>query len=82
MEKEGFIRCINNIKDTLNLPIRVISTDRHRSIKTLMSKDPRFKEILHQFDAWHIAKGLTKKIRKAAKKKGTITSSYSQLIFP
>lgn len=36
MEKEGFIRCIEEIQEDMKLPIRVISTDRHASIKKLM----------------------------------------------
>ena len=70
MEKEGFIRCISEIKDDFDLLIKVISTDRHASIKKLMRTDPRFKDIIHAFDAWHIAKGLLKKLIKASKKKG------------
>ena len=70
MEKEAFIRCVTDIQENLLVPIRVISTDRHASIKKLMRTDPRFTNILHQFDAWHIGKGLIKKLLKASKKKG------------
>lgn len=69
MEKEGFLRCINTIQSDLVLKIRVISTDRHVSIKKLMRTDPRFKHIIHQFDPWHIGKGILKKMIKASKKK-------------
>ena len=72
MEKEGFIRCIDDIISKFKLPVRVISTDRHASIKKLMRTDPRFQHILHQFDPWHIGKGLIKKLIKASKKKGKI----------
>ena len=70
MEKEGFVRCICDIIDDFKLPIRVISTDRHPSIKKLMRTDDRFKHITHQFDPWHIGKGLIKKLLKASKQKG------------
>ena len=50
MEKEGFIRCVENIQDNLTLSIAAISTDRYFQIKHLMKSDPRFKSILHQFD--------------------------------
>ncbi|XP_057308714.1 uncharacterized protein LOC130646995 [Hydractinia symbiolongicarpus] len=69
MEKEGFLRCINTIQSDLDVKIRVISTDRHVSIKKLMQTDPRFKHIIHQFDPWHIGKGILKKMIKASKKK-------------
>ena len=42
MEKEAFIRCINNIHHSQNLPIKMLSTDRHVSIKKLMKTDERF----------------------------------------
>ena len=70
MEKEGFIRCISEIKDDFDLLIKVISTDRHAFIKKLMRTDPRFKDIIHAFDDWHIVKGLLKKLIKASMKKG------------
>ena len=70
MEKEGFIRCISEIQDDFELLIRVISTDRHASIKKLMRTDPQFKHIIHEFDPWHIGKSIIKKLLKASKKKG------------
>ena len=79
MEKEGFIRCITDIKDDFNLPIDVISTDRHSSIKKLMRTDDRFKTINHQFDPWHVGKGLVKKLLKASKKKGIISEVFANL---
>lgn len=75
MEKEGTIRCLNAIQDEHNLEIRVLSTDRHPSIRKLLRTDPRFLAIIHQFDIWHIAKSLLKALSKAAKKKGKRKSS-------
>ena len=69
MEKETFIRCINNILHSQNLPIKKLSTDRHVSIKKLMKADERFKHIEHQFDPWHVAKGILKKIMSSTAKK-------------
>ena len=77
MEKEGFIRCIRQIQDDWDLIIRVISTDRHPSIKKLMRTDPEFSTIIHQFDPWHIGKGLIKKLIKASKKKGKNGCKYN-----
>ena len=42
MEKEAFIRCINNIHHLQNPSIKMLSTDRHVSIKKLMKTDERF----------------------------------------
>ena len=78
MEKEAFIRCINNIHHLQNLPIKMLSTDRHVSIKKLMKTDERFKHIEHQFDPWHLAKGILEKIMQSAATKGRhyISASY------
>ena len=78
MEKEALIRCMNNIHHLQNLPIKMLSTDRHESIKKLMKTDERFKHIEHQFDPWHVAKGILKKIMQSAATKGShyISASY------
>ena len=78
MEKEAFIRCINNIHHLQNLPIKMLSADRHVSIKKMMKTDERFKHIEHQFDPWHVAKGILKKIMQSAATKGShyISASY------
>ena len=78
MGKEAFIRCINNIHHLQNLPIKMLSTDRQVSIKKLMKTDERFKHIEHQFDPWHVAKGILKKIMQSAATKGShyISASY------
>ena len=63
-------RVLDNITTNFELSVNVVSTDRHLSIKKLMLIDSRFNNIKHQFDLWHIAKGLLKKFMKAASKKG------------
>lgn len=68
MEKEGFIRVVENLKDQIN--VRVVSTVRHIQIKKLMATDPRFSNIIHQFDPWHVAKNISKQLIKASKTKG------------
>lgn len=70
MEKEAYIRCILDIVDAMELKVRVISTDRHGQIKKLMRTDQRFKHIKHQFDPWHVGKGILKKLLRASKTKG------------
>ena len=70
MEKEAFVRCILDILNVMDLPVRVISTYRHTGIKKLMRTEERFQDILHQFDPWHVGKSLLKKFMKASQKKG------------
>ena len=74
MEKEGFIRVILRLATMLSL--FVISTDRNTQIKKLMRVDQRFAEFIHQFDPWHMAKNLSKKLVKAAKKKGIFITYF------
>ena len=69
MEKEAFSRVLDNITTNLELSVDVVSTDRHLSIKKIMRTDSRFNHIEHQFDPWHIAKGLLKKIMKTGSNK-------------
>ena len=71
IEKEAFFRCTDNIHQSQNLPIKMLSTDRHVTIKYLMKTDERFKHIEHQFDLWHVAKGTLKKIMQFVATEGT-----------
>ena len=68
MEKEGFTRCMLDILNVLDLPIRVVSTDKYVSIKKLMKTDERFRHIFHQFDIWHVEESILKTIMKASQK--------------
>jgi len=67
MECEGFIRVVDRINEQVSLD--VVSTDRHVQIKKTMREAPRFQHLTHQFDPWHFAKNIKKKILKVAKKK-------------
>lgn len=71
MEKEGFIRCLDNLHNNFDANIAIVSTDRHNQIRALMRTDDKYKNIKHQYDPWHIAKGIYKKLHKLSKKKGT-----------
>ena len=79
MEKEAFSRVLDNITTNLKLSVDVVSTDRHLPIKKLMRTDSRFNHIDHQFDPWHIAKGLLKKNMNVASKKGKPSFYYHKL---
>ena len=65
MEKEGFVRCINTLEESVN--INRIATDRHISITSTMARD--FSHIKHQYDVWHLSKSIVKKLNKKAKLK-------------
>lgn len=66
MEKEGFTRCLDILEDE-NVSIHTITTDRHTSITSSMEKE--YPHIKHQYDVWHLAKSVVKKLNKKAKKK-------------
>ena len=66
MEREGFKRCMENIHDR-GANIKVVATDRHVSIRSDMKKN--FPHVQHQFDVWHVAKSITKKLTEKAKRK-------------
>ena len=66
MEKVGFERAMSRLEES-GLQCRVLTTDRHPQIVSLMKKvNPH---INHQFDVWHLAKNISKKLREKAKKK-------------
>ena len=66
MEKEGLERCLTNVlaKDVL---VKSISTDRHTGVSALLKR--KHPTIDHQYDVWHLAKSIVKKLTKAGKAK-------------
>ena len=48
-----------------------VSFDRHPQIHKLMRVDPSFNDVKHQFDLWHVAKGICESLNKASVKKKT-----------
>ena len=68
MEKAGFIKILSGLKKE-GVKVDIVSTDKHTQIRKLMRVDPNFNTIKHQFDPWHIAKSVCKKLHKASKKK-------------
>ena len=66
MEREGFKRCMDSIQGK-GAHVKVVATDRHVSIKSDMKK--KYPDVNHQFDVWHLAKSITKKLTEKAKKK-------------
>ena len=67
MEKEGFVQLLERLHNKHSVQIDTIATDRHSQIRKLMRMDPRFNHIKHEFDPWHVIKGIAKKMRAVAK---------------
>ena len=69
MEKYGFVSVVKRLESDIG--VRAVSTDRqHAQIRKLMEIDNDFAHIIHQFEPWHLAKNISKKLTKLAKKKG------------
>ena len=69
MEKAGFIQVMDNLI-AQGVKITAVSTDRHNQIRKLMKNEPRYANITHTVDPWHVIKGLKKKLNAKSKKKG------------
>ena len=67
MELDGAQRCFRFLKDS-GLQIPIFITDRHKGIAKWVRTSE--KKTQHFNDIWHVCKGLSKKIVKAAKEKG------------
>ena len=59
MKTEGLQRCLSNVLSS-GLQIESIATDRHTSVGALMKK--KYPHIEHQYDVWHLAKCIGKKL--------------------
>ncbi|XP_069472905.1 uncharacterized protein [Ambystoma mexicanum] len=68
MEKVGFVASLQELQSR-GMVIDLIATDRHVSIAKTMREE--YKNINHQFDVWHLAKTINKKLSAAGKKKNT-----------
>lgn len=65
MEKHGFVKALTFLKDK-GVKVQQITTDRHSQVRKYMRvSEPN---IDHQFDPWHVCKGIKKKLAKLAKK--------------
>ncbi|KTG37087.1 hypothetical protein cypCar_00040323 [Cyprinus carpio] len=63
MEKDGLERCLRQLEER-GVRIQILVTDRHPSVIKFL-KDSR-PGVVHKFDAWHMAKGVAKKIHQIA----------------
>lgn len=66
MELEGLKRGIQQLEDA-GLQIDNIITDRHGMVRKFMRTEHPDKN--HYFDVWHVAKGISKKLESASKKR-------------
>ena len=66
MEKTGLRILLDKFK-SLNISITSLTTDRHTQIRAMMRD--YYPHISHQFDVWHFAKSIKKRLSKLAKKK-------------
>jgi len=66
MEKIAVERSLDFVLST-GLKIDTLATDRHIGVQSLMKN--KYPEINHQFDVWHFAKNITKRLHLKAQKK-------------
>lgn len=71
MEPEGMRRGIDHLQAD-GVKIKVLATDRHITCASILKKE--YGRIIHQFDVWHVAKGLVKKLSLSSK-----TKKYEEL---
>ncbi|XP_028456556.1 uncharacterized protein LOC114570424 isoform X2 [Perca flavescens] len=64
MEKEGLIRNLDLLHGS-GVKLDCIITDRHPQIQKFL----RERKITHYYDVWHVAKGLSKKLKQLGKDK-------------
>lgn len=66
MELEGLKRCLDHLQQE-QVAIAKLATDRHVQVRAHMKKErPHIK---HNFDVWHLAKSVQKKLSKKAQSK-------------
>ncbi|KAM4029897.1 uncharacterized protein ACNLHF_022173 [Anomaloglossus baeobatrachus] len=63
MEKHGFGICMDRLINS-GLKIKIFASDRHVGIRKKMRQE--YANINHQFDIWHYAKSIKKKLNKAS----------------
>ena len=67
MEKEGLTRGLAFLEKK-DITWKQLATDRHPQISAYMAKEHADRD--HEYDVWHVAKGVAKKITNAGKRKG------------
>jgi len=65
MEAKGLRFLLNRLKKVVRDQVETICTDRNNSVRKLMREE--FPEIIHEYDIWHLAKSLKKRLKKLFK---------------
>ncbi|XP_064460777.1 uncharacterized protein LOC135370836 isoform X1 [Ornithodoros turicata] len=78
MELEALQRGLEELHD-FNVGVRSLTTDRHPSVRKYMRTS--HPEVNHQFDVWHVSKGIRKKLMSASKEKVAKHLSYGQSLW-
>lgn len=78
MEVLGLERCLNELYDN-GLTVEMIATDRHVQVRSFLKK--KFPFVVHQFDVWHLAKSIRKKLHNVSRKRlNSDLSAWNQSI--
>jgi THAP domain len=77
LEKAACDRLMTRLVVDESIPITLFLSDRHRGIGLLMRT--KFPDIMHEFDVWHMAKSLMKKIQ-ASTKQSTVIPEWHRSI--
>ena len=74
MEVLAFDRCLQQLLDSgFTVDVGLVATDRHVQVRSLLKK--KYPAIRHQFDVWHVAKSVRKKLHSISHKKVNIDLS-------
>lgn len=68
MEGVAFDKCFSRVLNDYGMKVEKFATDRHTGIRKLMRT--KYSDVKHNFDVFHLAKNVSAKLRKLAKKKG------------
>lgn len=64
LEISGLERCLDATNDH-NVTTKVLATDRHPGIQKMLRETEQYEDIKHEYDLWHIQKGVKKKLSKS-----------------
>jgi len=67
LEPEGMKAVLGRLLNEDDIAVQILATDRHLMIGSIMKKE--FPGVSHQFDVWHVAKSITKKLTAKGKTK-------------
>lgn len=77
MEKLGFKTCLDRVGQK-GIKVELVATDRHIGIRKVMRTG--YPDIDHEFDVWHFAKSIKKKLLTKAKKDAEDLARWIQAV--